>query len=80
MPFLAAVLLLQMDPYPAFVSFANMLTLPLQSAFFGLKQPHMTEYFIAFDRYFEQELGGLHKHFDQLDVRPDIYLIEWSAI
>ncbi len=37
----------------------------------------MTEYFIAYDQYFEQELGKLHQHFDQLDVRPDLYLIEW---
>lgn len=77
MPFHAAVLLLQMDPYPAFVAFANLLSASLQSAFFELKQPQMTEYFIAFDRYFEQELNALHKHFDQVDVRPDLYLIEW---
>lgn len=49
----------------------------LQLAFFGLRQPQMTVYFIAYDQYFEQELPKLHHHFDVLDVRPDMYLIEW---
>ncbi|CCD71667.1 Rab-GAP TBC domain-containing protein [Caenorhabditis elegans] len=78
MTFIAAVLLIQMDPYPAFISFANLLDRSLQSAFFGLKQPQMTEYFIAYDRYLEQELPALHQHLDKLDVRPDLYLIEWT--
>ncbi|KHN75498.1 TBC1 domain family member 14 [Toxocara canis] len=77
MSFVAAVLLLQMDPYEAFVAFANLLNRPLQLAFFRLRQPEMTEYFIAYDQYFDQELHKLHSHFDQLDVRPDLYLIEW---
>uniref|UniRef100_A0A1I7WEL1 Rab-GAP TBC domain-containing protein n=1 Tax=Heterorhabditis bacteriophora TaxID=37862 RepID=A0A1I7WEL1_HETBA len=90
MSFIAAVLLLQMEPFPAFIVFANLLNRPLQvaalklskslqSAFFGLRQPQMTEYFIAYDLYLEQELLGLHQHLDKLDVRPDVYLIEWSV-
>ncbi|CAB3400504.1 unnamed protein product [Caenorhabditis bovis] len=78
MTFIASVLLLQMEPFEAFISFANLLERPLQSAFFGLKQPEMTEYFIAYDRYLEQELPSLHHHLDKLDVRPDLYLIEWT--
>ncbi|GMT06764.1 hypothetical protein PENTCL1PPCAC_28938, partial [Pristionchus entomophagus] len=77
MSFIAGLLLLQMDPYPAFVTFANLMSRPLQTAFFQLQQPEMTEYFIAFDRYFAQELKELHAHFDDIDVRPDLYLIEW---
>ncbi|VDK89028.1 unnamed protein product [Onchocerca ochengi] len=78
MCFLGAMLLLQMDqPYQSFQAFANLLNRPLMLAFFGLRQPQMTVYFIAYDQYFEQELPKLHHHFDVLDVRPDIYLIEW---
>ncbi|VDM62978.1 unnamed protein product [Angiostrongylus costaricensis] len=77
MAFIAAVLLLQMDLYPAFVAFANLLNRPLQTAFFELRQSEMTKYFIAYDRYLEQELPILHQHLDKLDVRPDLYLIEW---
>ncbi|KAJ1367134.1 hypothetical protein KIN20_027987 [Parelaphostrongylus tenuis] len=77
MAFIAAVLLLQMDLYPAFVAFANLLNRPLQTAFFELRQSEMTKYFIAYDRYMEQELPILHHHLDKLDVRPDLYLIEW---
>uniref|UniRef100_A0A915PDU6 Rab-GAP TBC domain-containing protein n=1 Tax=Setaria digitata TaxID=48799 RepID=A0A915PDU6_9BILA len=78
MCFLGAMLLLQMhQPYQSFQAFANLLNRPLMLAFFGLRQPQMTVYFIAYDQYFEEELPKLHHHFDLLDVRPDIYLIEW---
>ena len=92
MSFIAGLLLLQMEPFPAFVAFANLMDRTLQvtvlyvnhsncslfqRAFFRLQQPEMTEYFIAFDRYFAQELKELHAHFDEIDVRPDLYLIEW---
>ncbi|KAM3724086.1 TBC1 domain family member [Dirofilaria immitis] len=78
MCFLGAMLLLQMDqPYQSFQAFANLINRPLMLAFFGLRQPQMTVYFIAYDQYFEQELPKLHHHFDVLDVRPDMYLIEW---
>ncbi|CAJ0920735.1 unnamed protein product, partial [Mesorhabditis belari] len=77
MSFIASILLLQMEPFPAFVAFANLLNQPLQQSFFRLKQPAMTEYFIAFDLFFQQELPALHARFDEIDLRPDIYLIEW---
>lgn len=77
MSFVAAVLLLQMEPYEAFIAFANLLNRPLLLAFYRLRQPQMTVYFIAYDQYFDQELHTLHSHFDELDVRPDLYLIEW---
>ncbi|KJH42099.1 TBC domain protein [Dictyocaulus viviparus] len=77
MAFIAAVLLLQMDLYPAFVAFANLLNRPLQTAFFEFREAEMTKYFVAYDRYMEQELPDLHHHLDKLDVRPDLYLIEW---
>ncbi|VDN82148.1 unnamed protein product [Brugia pahangi] len=78
MCFLGAMLLLQIhQPYQSFQAFANLLNRPLMLSFFGLRQHQMTVYFIAYDRYFEQELPKLHHHFDVLDVRPDMYLIEW---
>ncbi|VDK84781.1 unnamed protein product [Litomosoides sigmodontis] len=78
MCFLGAMILLQIhQPYQSFQAFANLLNRPLMLAFFGLRQPQMTAYFIAYDQYFEQELPKLHHHFDVLDVRPDMYLIEW---
>ncbi|VDN17667.1 unnamed protein product [Gongylonema pulchrum] len=78
MCFLGAMLLLQMhQPYLSFQAFANLLNRSVLLAFFGLRQPQMTVYFIAYDQYFEQELPKLHHHFDVLDVRPDLYLIEW---
>ncbi|VDN06980.1 unnamed protein product [Thelazia callipaeda] len=73
MCFLGAMLLLQIhQPYQSFQAFANLLNRPLMLALFGLRQPQMTVYFIAYDQYFEQELPQLHHHLDVLDVRPDL--------
>ncbi|CAG9534958.1 unnamed protein product [Cercopithifilaria johnstoni] len=73
MCFLGAMILLQIhQSYQSFQAFANLLNRPLMLAFFGLRQPQMTVYFIAYDQYFEQELPKLHHHFDVLDVRPDM--------
>ncbi|PAV73814.1 hypothetical protein WR25_05121 [Diploscapter pachys] len=77
MSFIAAIILLQMEPFSAFVAFSNLLNRPLQIAFFGVKQLEITQYFISYDRYFEQELPDLHKHFDKINLRPDLYLIDW---
>ena len=52
MSFVAAVLLLNMEPAEAFIAFANLLNRPLQLALFRLRQPEMARYFAAFDAYF----------------------------
>lgn len=77
MSFIAGVLLLNMSTLDAFIAFANLMNRPLQRTFFGLRQPQMTYYFIAYDQYFKVHLPKLHAHFDALDIRPDVYLIEW---
>ncbi|CAJ0574932.1 unnamed protein product, partial [Mesorhabditis spiculigera] len=77
MSFIAAIFLLQMEPFPAFVAFSNLMNQPLQLAFFRLNKSQMTEYFVAFDLYFHQELPELHAHFDAMNLRPDIYIIDW---
>lgn len=40
----------------------------------------MTYYFIAYDHFLNMHLPSLHTHFDSIDVRPDLYLIEWYEI
>jgi hypothetical protein len=80
MSFIAAVLLLNMEAFDAFVAFVNLMNRPLQRAFFSIRQPVMTYYFIAYDQYMNVHLQQLHAHLDTLDVRPDLYLIEWYSL
>lgn len=92
MSFIAGILLLNLDRLEAFVAFANLMNRPLQRTFFGaiecsltcnadfipgLRQPQMTYYFIAYDHFLNMHLPSLHAYFDSIDVRPDLYLIEW---
>ncbi|CDW57170.1 RabGAP-TBC domain containing protein, partial [Trichuris trichiura] len=77
MSFVAAVLLLNLDLYEAFVAFCNLLNRPTLLAFFRVQQSDMERYFLAYDTYFKLSLPNLHSHFVNLDVRPELYLIDW---
>ncbi|KHJ46764.1 TBC domain protein [Trichuris suis] len=77
MSFVAAVLLLNLDHFEAFVAFCNLLNRPTLLAFFRVQQSDMERYFSAYDTYFKLSLPNLHTHFVNLDVRPELYLIDW---
>uniref|UniRef100_A0A5S6PYT8 Rab-GAP TBC domain-containing protein n=1 Tax=Trichuris muris TaxID=70415 RepID=A0A5S6PYT8_TRIMR len=77
MSFVAAVLLLNLDLFDAFVAFCNLLNRPTLLAFFRVRQSEMERYFSAYDLYFKLSLPNLHAHFVNLDVRPELYLIDW---
>lgn len=78
MSFLAAVLLLYMDPYEAFCSFANML---LHKScflhFFRIKMPEVRFYLTVHERLLSEEMPALHAHFKQHGIDSDLYMINW---
>lgn len=78
MSFLAAVLLLYMDPYEAFSCFANMLL--YKSCFlhfFRIKMPEVRCYLMVHERLLSEEMPSLHSHFKRHDIEPDLYMINW---
>lgn len=77
MSFIAAVLLLNMDPSDAFICFANILNKPCQLAFFRVDHSMMKAYFATFDIFLEEHLPKLHEHFKHENFSPDMYLIDW---
>uniref|UniRef100_H2ZCR2 Rab-GAP TBC domain-containing protein n=1 Tax=Ciona savignyi TaxID=51511 RepID=H2ZCR2_CIOSA len=77
MSFVAAMLLLNMEPAKAFISFANLLNQPCQLAFFRLNEEMMKIYFAAFEVFFEENLPQLFARFKQHNLTPDMYLIDW---
>lgn len=78
MSFLAAVLLLYMDPYDAFKCFVNML---LHKScflnFFKIQMPEVRFYLSVHESLFAEELPTLHAHFRQQGIESDLYMINW---
>ncbi|XP_022915918.2 TBC1 domain family member 14-like [Onthophagus taurus] len=77
MSYIAAILILNMDPYDAFVCFANLLNKPLHIAAFTLNQHQMQSYYKAFNEIFNYSLPKLYLHFVKSGLTPDMYLLDW---
>lgn len=78
MSFLAAVLLLYLEPYEAFRCFVNML---LHKScflhFFRLKMPEVKIYMMVHERLLGEEMPSLCTHFKQQGIASDQYMIKW---
>lgn len=78
MSFLAAVLLLYMDPHEAFCCFVNML---LHKScflhFFKIKMPEVRFYLTVHERLLSEEMPALHAHFKHYGIESDLYMINW---
>ncbi|CAG9861897.1 unnamed protein product [Phyllotreta striolata] len=77
MSYIAAILILNMDPCDAFICFSNLLNQPLHLSAFTLNQCRMQAYYNAYDRIFCFNLPRLHRHFEQSGLTPDLYLLDW---
>lgn len=77
MSFLTAILLLNMDPFDAFVCLANLLNTKYLLACFCMNQTKMNRYFRVHEILFEHNIPKLYRHFEEQKVKPDLYLIEW---
>jgi hypothetical protein len=77
MSYLAAIFLLNLDPYDAFVSFANLLNRPFYFTFFNFDVRLMEAHLAVYDRVFAAQLPQLHTHFRNEDVEPNMYVYDW---
>ncbi|XP_017774103.1 PREDICTED: TBC1 domain family member 14-like [Nicrophorus vespilloides] len=77
MSYIAAILILNMEPFDAFVCFANLLNKPLHIAAFTLNQNQIQAYFNAYNQIFNYNLPKLFAHFDNSGLTPDLYLLDW---
>ncbi|CAN8062203.1 unnamed protein product [Agarophyton chilense] len=78
MSFVAAVLLLYMDPFEAFSCFCNML---LHKScflhFFRIKMPEVRFYLAVHDKLLHEEMPALYTHFKTYGINSDLYMINW---
>ncbi|XP_008190632.2 TBC1 domain family member 12 [Tribolium castaneum] len=77
MSYIAAILILNMEPFDAFICFANLLNQPLHLSAFTLNQEQMEAYYSAYNEVFSYNLPKLHAHFKEAKLTPDLYLLDW---
>jgi len=77
MSYLAAGLLLYMDPCDAFISFCNLLHRSCFLSFFSMKLPDVQIYLQTHQRLFKSELLVLYEHFERIRIEPEMYMVGW---
>lgn len=77
MSYLASMLILNMEPFDAFVGFANILHQPVYFRFFCMDETHLRNLLKVFDSFFAIKLKDLHSHFSDIGVTSDMFLYEW---
>jgi hypothetical protein len=69
MSYIAAILILNMEAFEAFICFANLLNQPLHLSAFTLNQEQMEAYYSAYNEVFCYNLPKLYAHFEKADTR-----------
>ncbi|CAM5999283.1 unnamed protein product [Sphagnum balticum] len=77
MSFLAAMLLLNMQPAQAFICFANLINNQLLLSFFRVDQRTMNAYYLTYEEFFKENLPKLYNHFKEHKLTPDLYLVDY---
>ena len=77
MSYLAAVLLLYMDSFPAFVCLANILNSHCLMTFYRMDIKTMHLYIEVLDEMRDSQLHDLHVHLKSLDISTDLFIVDW---
>jgi len=77
MTYLAALLLLYMRPYPAFVCLVNMLSKYHFLSFFRMDLREMNVHLLTFDLLLKELLPPVHEAFRSCGLRVEFYCIDW---
>uniref|UniRef100_A0A7S1EQV6 Rab-GAP TBC domain-containing protein n=1 Tax=Timspurckia oligopyrenoides TaxID=708627 RepID=A0A7S1EQV6_9RHOD len=78
MSFLAAMLLLYLEPFPAFVLFVHMMSpASILAQFFSMEMPRLNSYFQLFQYLLRSELPVLASHLSSEGIEPEMYFLNW---
>jgi hypothetical protein len=75
--YIAGTLLLQMDKFTSFVCFMNIILSPNILPFYRLDENNIKKRLELFEEIFKLNLPELYIHFQQNEVLPEHYLLEW---
>lgn len=77
MSYVAGILLLNLEPYKAFMLLVNIISSPLLIPFYMLDQGGITRRCQVFRLLLRHNLPELSDHFENEGVKPGMFLIEW---
>lgn len=77
MSFLAAMLLLNMEPFPAFVCLANILHARHMMLLYRLQLVEMKRSFAVFEALLAEHAPRVARHLQLIEISPDFYLVDW---
>lgn len=77
MSYLAAVMLLYMDTFPAFCCLANLLNSPILVCFYRMDMTHISKYVRVLDAIMADHIPRVHNHLRSLDISTDLYIMDW---
>jgi len=77
MSYLAAVFLLNLDEYNAFICLANLLNNPCYMTFFNMNMEKIHKYMEALDVVMAKEVPKVHRRLKDLGITSEIFMIDW---
>ncbi|KAL6041144.1 TBC1 domain family member 14 [Balamuthia mandrillaris] len=77
MSYLAAVLLLYLDPLPAFTCLATLLDRPLLLSFYRMDMNEIAAYTAVLNILMEEFLPNIAKHLRALEIDTNLYIMDW---
>jgi len=77
MSFLGAMLLLNMNTLDTFTCLANLINQPFLMSFYITNRHEMLKYTQAMDTIMAALLPKVHKHFQEIEITPEQYIIDW---
>ena len=75
--YIAGTLLLQMDKFSSFVCFMNIILSPNILPFYRLDEENIKKRLEIFNEILKLNLPKLYKHFEENEILPEHYLLEW---
>lgn len=77
MSFLGAMLLLNLNTLDTFICLANLINQPFLMSFYITDRNEMLKYTQAMDSIVEALLPKVHKHFQDIGIAPEQYMVDW---
>eukprot|EP00918_Siedleckia_nematoides_P068460 GHVU01149130.1.p2 GENE.GHVU01149130.1~~GHVU01149130.1.p2 ORF type:complete len:205 (+),score=58.78 GHVU01149130.1:692-1306(+) len=77
MSFLAAMLLIYLPPFPAFVALCNLLNTPCLMGLFTVDPTIVARRYRIFESLLRVRSARLCAHLEEIGMMPDCYLLEW---
>eukprot|EP01130_Rhizamoeba_saxonica_P010048 TRINITY_DN4110_c0_g1_i2.p1 TRINITY_DN4110_c0_g1~~TRINITY_DN4110_c0_g1_i2.p1 ORF type:complete len:314 (-),score=57.91 TRINITY_DN4110_c0_g1_i2:41-982(-) len=78
MSYLAAMLLLYMEEFPAFQCICSIINKStMLESFYAMNMKMMNKYYVVIEEAIEEYLPRLHAHFQNLGIIPGLFFLDW---